>query len=338
MAIREIDLKQQDTDLLISLFKNIIRLRKFEDKVYQLFLKGELPGTIHQYQGQEAVAVGVCSVLEKNDWITSTHRPHGHAIAKGVTMREAMAELYGKETGCCKGKGGSMHLGDSEVGMVPAIAIVAGGISIVTGIGLAFKMKKTKQIAACFFGEGATNEGAFHEGLNMAAYQKLPIIYVCENNIYGASTPYNKTTLVEDVAERVKSYGMRSVIVDGMNVIEVYLAAKEAKESILNGEGPILIEAKTYRFAGHSRGDAKKYRTKEEEEYWKNSDPIERMKESLFKKNLLDHESYTVIQKNIQEEIHDAVLFAQQSNFPPIEDAFIDAYASEMKSPREVQP
>jgi TPP-dependent pyruvate/acetoin dehydrogenase alpha subunit len=337
MTTREINLEKQDTDLLISLFKNIIRLRKFEDKVYQLFLKGELPGTIHQYQGQEAVAVGVCSVLEKNDWITSTHRPHGHAIAKGVKMRDAMAELYGKETGCCKGKGGSMHLGDPAVGMVPAIAIVAGGISIATGIGLAFKMKKTKQVAACFFGEGATNEGAFHEGLNMASYQKLPIIYVCENNIYGASTSYNKTTLVEDVAERVKSYGMRSVIVDGMNVVEVYLAAKEAKESILNGEGPILIEAKTYRFAGHSRGDAKKYRTKEEEEYWKNLDPIERMKDSLFGNNLLDNETYALVLKDIQEEIDDAVLFAQQSNYPPVEDAFIDAYASEMKSPREVQ-
>jgi TPP-dependent pyruvate/acetoin dehydrogenase alpha subunit len=337
MVTREIDLKAQDKELLISLFKDIIRLRKFEDKVYQLFLKGELPGTIHQYQGQEAVAVGICSVLEKNDWITSTHRPHGHAIAKGVKMRDAMAELYGKETGCCKGKGGSMHLGDPEVGMVPAIAIVAGGISIVTGIGLAFKMKKTKQVAACFFGEGATNEGAFHEGLNMASFHKLPIIYVCENNIYGASTSYNKTTLVEDVAERVKSYGMRSVIVDGMNVVEVYLAAKAAKESILNGEGPILIEAKTYRFAGHSRGDAKKYRTKEEEEYWKNLDPIERMKDSLFEHNVLDNESYAVILKNIQEEIDDAVLFGQQSNFPPIEDAFIDAYASEMTSPKEVQ-
>ncbi|MBM3682872.1 MAG: thiamine pyrophosphate-dependent dehydrogenase E1 component subunit alpha [Actinobacteria bacterium] len=337
MTTREINLEKQDTDLLISLFKNIIRLRKFEDKVYQLFLKGELPGTIHQYQGQEAVAVGVCSVLEKNDWITSTHRPHGHTIAKGVKMRDAMAELYGKETGCCKGKGGSMHLGDPAVGMVPAIAIVAGGISIVTGIGLAFKMKKTKQVAACFFGEGATNEGAFHEGLNMASYQKLPIIYVCENNIYGASTSYNKTTLVEDVSERVKSYGMRSVIVDGMNVVEVYLAAKEAKESILNGEGPILIEAKTYRFAGHSRGDAKKYRTKEEEEYWKNLDPIERMKDSLFANNLLDNETYALILKDIQEEIDDAVLFAQQSNYPPVEDAFIDAYASEMKSPRQVQ-
>lgn len=337
MTTREIDLKAQDTELLISLFKDIIRLRKFEDKVYQLFLKGELPGTIHQYQGQEAVAVGICSVLAKSDWITSTHRPHGHAIAKGVTMRDAMAELYGKETGCCKGKGGSMHLGDPDVGMIPAIAIVAGGISIVTGIGLAFKLKKTKQVAACFFGEGATNEGAFHEGLNMAAYQKLPIIYVCENNLYGASTQYSKTTLVEDVAERVKSYGMRSMIVDGMNVVEVYLAAKEAKESVLNGEGPILIEAKTYRFAGHSRGDAKKYRDKEEEDYWKTMDPIERMKDSLFSNNVLDDDSYALILKDIQVEIDDAVLFAQQSDFPPVEDAFIEAYASKMSSPKVVQ-
>ena len=161
MVERSINLNNLDKELLISLFTDVIRLRKFEDKVYQLFLKGELPGTIHQYQGQEAVAVGVCTALNKSDWITSTHRPHGHAIAKGVSMRSAMAELYGKETGCCKGKGGSMHLGDPEVGMLPAIAIVAGGVSIVTGVGLAFKMKNTKQVAACFFGEGATNEVHF---------------------------------------------------------------------------------------------------------------------------------------------------------------------------------
>ena len=337
MPERLINLNNLDQDLLLSLFKDVIRLRRFEDKVYQLFLKGELPGTIHQYQGQEAVAVGVCSALDKQDWITSTHRPHGHAIAKGISMRSAMAELYGKETGCCKGKGGSMHLGDPDVGMIPAIAIVAGGISIVTGMGLAFKMKKTKQVAACFFGEGATNEGAFHEGLNLAAIQKLPIIYVCENNIYGASTAYSKTTLVENVADRVGSYGIKSKIVDGMNVVEVYLAIKQARDAILNGEGPFLIEAKTYRFAGHSRGDAKKYRTKEEEDYWRNLDPIDRMKDSLIENNLLDEEGFSLIIKNIQEEIDDAVLFAQQSNFPKAEEAFLDAYASEMTSPTEVQ-
>jgi pyruvate dehydrogenase E1 component alpha subunit len=171
----------------------------------------------------------------------------------------------------------------------------------------------------------------------MSAYQKLPIIYVCENNLYGASTQYNKTTLVEDVAERVKSYGMRSMIVDGMNVVEVYLAAQEAKKSVLNGEGPILIEAKTYRFAGHSRGDAKKYRNKEEEDYWKTMDPIERMKDSLFSNNILDDDSYALILKDIQAEIDDAVLFAQQSDFPPAEDAFIGAYASKMSSPKVVQ-
>jgi len=337
MVERSINLNNLDKELLISLFTDVIRLRKFEDKVYQLFLKGELPGTIHQYQGQEAVAVGVCTALNKTDWITSTHRPHGHAIAKGVSMRSAMAELYGKETGCCKGKGGSMHLGDPEVGMLPAIAIVAGGVSIVTGVGLAFKMKNTKQVAACFFGEGATNEGAFHEGLNLAAIQKLPIIYVCENNIYGASTAYNKTTLVENVADRVSSYGMASKIVDGMNVVEVYLAVKEARDAIANGSGPILIEAKTYRFAGHSRGDAKKYRTKEEEDYWRTLDPIDRMKDSLIENSLIDNEAFALIVKNIQEEIDDAVVFAQQSPFPKVEDAFIDAYASDMSSPTEVQ-
>ena len=164
-----IDLSGVSPDEALALYRDLVRLRRFEDKVYQLFLKGELPGTVHQYQGQEAVAVGVCDVLASDDWITSTHRPHGHAIAKGVSMRAAMAELYGKATGCCGGKGGSMHLGDPEAGMIPAIAIVAGGVSVVSGMGLAFKLRKSGQVAACFFGEGATNEGAFHEGVNFAA-------------------------------------------------------------------------------------------------------------------------------------------------------------------------
>ena len=175
---------------MLALYRRMLLIRNFEDRVYYLFLEGEIPGTLHQYQGQEAVAVGVCDHLSQTDWITSTHRPHGHALAKGVTTRAAMAELYGKATGCCGGKGGSMHLGDPAVGMLPAIAIVGGGNSVVTGLGLAFKLRKSDQVAVCFFGEGATNEGAFHEGLNFAAVQRLPIVFVCENNLYGASTPY----------------------------------------------------------------------------------------------------------------------------------------------------
>ena len=182
---------------LPALYRAMLLIRRFEERVYFLFMDGEIPGTLHQYQGQEAVAVGVCDALERTDWITSTHRPHGHALAKGVSARAAMAELYGKETGCCRGRGGSMHLGDPDVGMLPAIAIVAGGNTVVTGLGLAFKLRRSGQVAACFFGEGATNEGAFHEGLNFAAVQRLPVVFVCENNLYGASTAFTSVSLVD---------------------------------------------------------------------------------------------------------------------------------------------
>jgi TPP-dependent pyruvate/acetoin dehydrogenase alpha subunit len=185
------DLEGLETEHLLSLYRRMLLIRMFEDRVYYLFLQGEIAGTLHQYQGQEAVAVGVCDHLSHSDWITSTHRPHGHALAKGVSTRAAMAELYAKVTGCCGGKGGSMHLGDPSVGMLPAIAIVGGGNSVVAGMGLAFKLRKSQQAAVCFFGEGATNEGAFHESLNFASVKRLPILYVCENNLYGASTLYH---------------------------------------------------------------------------------------------------------------------------------------------------
>src|SRR5579871_666523 len=175
-----------DSELRGSLYRRMLLIRRFEERVYRLFLDGEIPGTLHQYQGQEAVAVGVCDVLRRDDWITSTHRPHGHALAKGVSARSAMAELFGRATGCCGGKGGSMHLGDPEVGMLPAIAIVGGGNTVVTGLGLAMKLRRRGQVAVCFFGDGATNEGAFHEGINFAAVERLPVVLVCENNLYGA--------------------------------------------------------------------------------------------------------------------------------------------------------
>ncbi len=250
---------------LSELYRSMLRIRRFEERVYFLFLEGEIPGTLHQYQGQEAVAVGVCDALERTDWITSTHRPHGHALAKGVTSRAAMAELYGKATGCCRGRGGSMHLGDPDVGMLPAIAIVAGGNTVVTGLGLAFKLRRSGQVAACFFGEGAANEGAFHEGLNFAAVQRLPVVFVCENNLYGASTPFTRVSLLEDVAARAAAYGVPGRIVDGMDVLAVREATAEAVAAARAGDGPTLVECKTYRYVGHSRSDARGYRTREEE-------------------------------------------------------------------------
>jgi len=322
-----IDLEGIELADALALYRELSRLRRFEDKVYQLFLKGELPGTVHQYQGQEAVAVGVCAALAPGDWITSTHRPHGHAIAKGVSMRAALAELYGKATGCCAGKGGSMHLGDPAVGMVPAIAIVAGGVSIVSGMGLAFKLQRTGQVAACFFGEGATNEGAFHEGVNFAAVQRLPIVYVCENNLYGASTPYHATTLVPEVAERAVAYGIPAVSVDGMDPLAVRAATATARARAAAGEGPTLIEAKTYRFAGHSRGDAKKYRTREEESQWKGLDPIDRMATAIRDRDDQAAQSLELIDQEVAAEIDDAVEFARTSPDPEVGQAFTDAYA-----------
>ena len=328
-----VDLSGVDREEALDLYRDLVRLRRFEDKVYQLFLKGELPGTVHQYQGQEAVAVGVCDILGPRDWITSTHRPHGHAIAKGISMRAAMAELYGKATGCCGGKGGSMHLGDPDVGMAPAIAIVAGGISIVSGMGLAFKLQKSGQVAACFFGEGATNEGAFHEGLNFAAVQRLPIVYVCENNLYGASTAYHLTTLVPEVADRVAAYGIPSVVVDGMDVVAVRAAMKLARERVAAGEGPTLIEAKTYRFAGHSRGDARKYRERDEEDQWKELDPITRLRAAIIARDPEDEVNIERIHSEVEVELDDAVEFARQSPAPDVAEAFTDVYADPFPVP-----
>jgi TPP-dependent pyruvate/acetoin dehydrogenase alpha subunit len=323
-----IDLGDADPGTLLSLYRGMVRIRRFEDRVYQLFLKGELPGTLHQYQGQEAVAVGTCAALEPSDWITSTHRPHGHALAKGVSMRGAMAELYGKATGCCGGKGGSMHLGDPDVGMLPAIAIVAGGISVVTGLGLAFKLTRSGQVAGCFFGEGASNEGAFHEGVNFAAVQQLPIVFVCENNIYGASTPFTLTSLVPNVADRASAYGIPSLIVDGMDVVAVRAAVTEARARAARGDGPTLIEAKTYRYAGHSRGDARRYRSRDEEAAWKEKDPIDRLAAALTKEVLPDESALDAIRAGVDAEIDDAIEFSRNSPGPEPADALTDAYAT----------
>ena len=304
-----------------ALYRKVALIRRFEDRVYRLFLEGEIPGTLHQYQGQEAVAAGVCSTLRIDDWITSTHRPHGHALAKGVSTREAMAELYGKATGCCGGKGGSMHLGDPKVGMVPAIAIVGGGNTIVTGLGLAMKLRKTDQVAVCFFGDGATNEGAFHEGLNFAAVQQLPIVFVCENNLYGASTPWEQVSLVRDVAQRATAYGVPSAIVDGMDAVAVREASAVAVSHARGGGGPTLLECKTYRFAGHSRSDARGYRTREEEQDWAQRDPLILLAERL------DADTVERLEAEVRAELDEAVEFARNSPLPNPADALEHVYA-----------
>lgn len=308
-------------EILQALYRKVALIRRFEDRVYRLFLEGEIPGTLHQYQGQEAVATGVCSTLRTDDWITSTHRPHGHALAKGVSTRGAMAELFGKATGCCGGKGGSMHLGDPGVGMLPAIAIVGGGNTIVTGLGLAMKLRKTDQVAACFFGEGATNEGAFHEGLNFSAVEQLPVVWVCENNLYGASTPFGRVSLVPDVAVRAQAYGIPSQIVDGMDAAAVREVCAVAVERARTGGGPTLLECKTYRFTGHSRSDARGYRMREEEQEWAQRDPL------IVLAARLDEETVARLEAEVKAELDEAVEFARASPHPDPDDALEHVYA-----------
>jgi len=318
---------QLETGTLVDLYRSMLLIRRFEETVYYLFLEGEIPGTLHQYQGQEAVAVGICDVLRPTDWITSTHRPHGHALAKGVTPRAAMAELYGKATGCCAGKGGSMHLGDPAVGMLPAIAIVGGGNTVVTGIGLAFQLRRSDQVAVCFFGDGASNEGAFHEGMNFAAVRKLPVVFVCENNLYGASTPFHRVSALVDVADRAAAYGIPGHVVDGMDVLAVREAGAAAVAAARAGEGPTLLECKTYRFVGHSRSDARGYRDSDEEAAWKERDPIPQLRAVLAERAAVGQDEVTVIEREVEAVIDDAVEFARASPDADPNEALTDVYA-----------
>jgi TPP-dependent pyruvate/acetoin dehydrogenase alpha subunit len=299
----------------------MLTIRRFEERCNYLYMQGRIPSTLHLYIGQEAVAVGVCAHLGVEDFITSTHRPHGHAIAKGVALRAIMAELFAKDTGCCRGKGGSMHVGDISVGMFPAIAIVGAGIPVATGAGLACKRLGNGRAAVAFFGEGASNEGAFHEGLNMAAIWQLPVVFVCENNLYAASTPVSWAFKVENVADRAAAYGMPGEIVDGNDVLAVYAAAGRALGRARRGEGPTLLECKTYRLCGHSRSDPRTYRSKEEEAKWEQLDPIVRLGQQLVAAGIASDASLAEIEKQVEAEIDDSVAFAEASPSPVPEDA-----------------
>lgn len=305
-----------DQTFLLSLYERMVLIREFEDTVKFLFLEGTMPGTIHQCQGQEATAVGVCAALRADDWITSTFRGHGHALAKGLTPQEMLDELFGAETGCCKGRGGSMHMGNMEKGMVPGIAIVAGGIPLAAGMGLAFKMRAEKKVVACFFGDGAVAEGAFHEGINMAAIWGLPAIFVCENNLYGASTRVDLVMKNSHISDRAASYGFRGETVDGNDVLAVYEATRRAAEECRSGKGPVLLELLTYRRTGHSRRDPCHYQPRDEREAWAQRDPIDRCAEQLK----LSSEERERIQARIQSQLNEAVERARQAPHPPATD------------------
>jgi TPP-dependent pyruvate/acetoin dehydrogenase alpha subunit len=311
---------------LASLYRTMRLLRRFEEIVNDLYMEGRIPSTLHLYIGQEAVATGVCANLRPDDYALSTHRPHGHALAKGVSPGAIMAELFGKATGTCKGKGGSMHVGDIAVGMFPAIAIVGANVPIGAGAALAAKMQRNGRVAVSFFGEGATNEGAWHEGVNAAAIWDLPIVFVCENNLYAASTHFKYTSKVENVADRACAYGIPGITVDGNDVLAVYGAARQAIERARSGKGPTLLECKTYRQCGHSRSDPRTYRTGEEEGEWLKLDPIQRFRE-WYSSYVTDGEQQILhIEEEVETVIRDAIDFAENSPSPVPEDTYTDVY------------
>lgn len=314
------------TDFLTDLYRKMLRIRRFEERVKYLFLEGVMPGTIHQCNGQEATAVGVCAALRSDDVITSTHRPHGHALAKGITVHEAMAELFARTTGCCKGKGGSMHLGDLSKGMVPAIAIVGAGIPIATGMALAFKMRREKRVAACFMGDGAVNEGAFHEGVNMGAIWNLPVVYVVENNLYGASTPIGWVIKTQTISERAAAYGIPGFTVDGNDVLAVYEAAQAAVSRAREGNGPTLLELTTYRITGHSRRDPALYQPEEEKKQAQANEPIQRFSTRLIQENVVNADMLAKIDAEVQQEIEAAVNAALAAPEPAPEDTLDDLF------------
>lgn len=317
-----------DKDLALNLFRQMVLIRSFEDRLLQYFLQGMLPGTLHQYQGQEAVAVGVCSALRREDLIFSTHRPVGHAVAKGVSLKLIAAELWGKSTGCCGGKGGQMHLSDISVGMMPSNAIVGANIPIATGAALSFKLRGPDRVAVSFFGDGAANTGAFHEGLNLAAVKQAPVIFICENNLYAASTHISSSMRIEHIAERAKSYGMPGFTIDGMDAFAVYQAAQSAVDRARRGDGPTLIECKTYRYMGHSRGDPGGYRTREEVLAWGKKDPIKTLRERLISDYEQDDRDLDLIHQECQDIVQEAIDFAINSPEPDPTETYTHVFAT----------
>ncbi|MED1666319.1 thiamine pyrophosphate-dependent dehydrogenase E1 component subunit alpha [Brevibacillus laterosporus] len=313
---------------LVELLHQMWVIRFFDEKVDEFFAKGLIHGTTHLCVGQEATAAGAIAVLQPEDKITSTHRGHGHCIAKGADVNKMMAELFGRETGYCKGKGGSMHIADVDKGNLGANGIVGGGIPIAVGAALTSQMRKLGYVTISFFGDGASNEGSFHESVNMASIWKLPVIFFCENNQYGMSGPVSEMVNIEHIAERSKAYGIPGVVVDGNDLFAVMNAVAEAAERARRGEGPTLIEAKTYRYKGHSKSDAKKYRTREEEMDWrKNRDCIKKLQEVLIEKGLLTQEQAKEIEQQAKKEIEEAVVFAEESPMPSLDTLEEDVYA-----------
>jgi len=309
------------------MLSEMYKIRFFEETVDDLYARGLVHGTMHLSIGQEASAVGSISALRDEDYILSTHRGHGHCIAKGADIELMMAEFLGKETGYCRGRGGSMHIADMEGRNLGANGVVGGGIPLAVGVGLSLKMRGRDEIVMGFFGDGAANQGSFHESLNMAAIWCLPVVYVCENNQYGMSMPVRKAFNIESISERAAGYGMRGVTVDGNDVLEVYEAAAEAVKRARAREGPTLLECKTYRWKGHSKSDHERYRTKEEIEAWKKKDPIRRFREALVAEGVVGEEEARQIEEEARHTIAEAVEYARASPEPAVDTILEGVYA-----------
>lgn len=317
-----------EKERLLWIYEKMLIIRNFEEKALTLFESNYLRGSVHLYTGQEAIAATVCSLLRDEDYITSTHRGHGHCLAKGAEPGKAMAELMGKATGYCKGRGGSMHIADLEKGNLGANAIVGAGIPIAVGGALAAKLKGTDNVAVSFFGDGASNQGTFHEGLNLASVWKLPAVFVCENNGFGISVPVKESTSVKDISVRAASYDIPGYTVDGNDVFAINEVAEHAIERARKGEGPTLIECKTYRWYGHWTGDPQVYRTREEVEEWKKRCPIKRLREYLVNNKVLTEQELSQIERDADKQIEEATKFAIDSPEPDpsrvMEDVFCD--------------
>ncbi|AXG40529.1 thiamine pyrophosphate-dependent dehydrogenase E1 component subunit alpha (plasmid) [Enterococcus gilvus] len=310
------------------ILKTMYDIRNFEDEVHRIFTTGEIPGFVHLYAGEEAIATGVCAHLTDDDYITSTHRGHGHCIAKGCDLNGMMAEIYGKETGLCKGKGGSMHIADIDKGMLGANGMVGGGFPIAVGAGLRNKYLKTKDVAICFFGDGAANEGTFHEGINMAAIWNLPVVFVNENNSFAEATPQWYSSGSKTIGERAAAYGIPGETVDGKDLIAVYEAAERAIERARSGKGPTLLECVTYRNYGHFEGDEQKYKNDAgKEKKIADVDCITAFKDYALKQKVLTEKEVNEIAKASTEDIQAAITFAQESSVPRPEALFEDVYA-----------
>jgi pyruvate dehydrogenase E1 component alpha subunit len=306
----------------------MVLIRAFEDKLHQLIPQHQLPGFAHLSAGQEAVPVGVCAHLDDKDFVTSTHRGHGHCIAKGVNVGSMMAELYGKSTGTSKGKGGSFHIGDMKRGMLGTNGIVGAGLPLACGPALVAKVKGTRQVSASFFGEGATNQGAFHEALNLAAVWKLPVLFVCENNLYSEATPVDYAIKIKNIADRANAYGIPGVVIDGMDFFDVYAKALQAVHRARSGGGPTLLEAKTYRYFGHYEGDAMKYRARAEEQSYRDRDPITSFRRRVLAECLLTAAECEETEMKAIAAIESAVKAAEQAPLPGPEDCLADVYVA----------